>query len=230
MSTQIAIIFDLDGVLINTVEAHYAAWSAVAAELNTPFSEADNNNLRGVRRKDALAYLARRLGPLDNEKQEYLLWLKAVVYQQEVKKAGDSIRIDGVDRLLSALRELNIPIGLASASKHAPMLLDLARLTGLIDVVSDGNFAGELKPYPGQLLHVARCLNVEPAECTVVEDSAVGLEAARRAGMRSIAVGDVPLVTANGTSRLKSLANVNLQDFLKTVGANSFSPHQTANV
>ena len=228
MSNQVAIIFDLDGVLINTVEAHRAAWSAVAAELNTPFSEADNNNLRGVHRKDALAYLARTLAPLDDETKEYLLRLKARIYQQEVAKAGNSIKVEGVNRLLSGLRELHIPIGLASASRHAPMLLNMARLTTLIDVVSDGYFPGRLKPDPEQLLHVAKCLNVTPSGCTVVEDSAVGLEAARRAGMRMIAVGDVSFAAGNGMSRLKSLANVTLQDFLKTIGANSFSTKQSA--
>ncbi len=221
MSKQIAIIFDLDGVLINTVEAHYAAWSAVAAELNTPFSEADNDHLKGVHRKDALAYLARRLAPLDNETEEYLLRLKSMMYQKEVMEAGDSIKVEGVNRLLSSLRELQIPIGLASASKHAPILLNIARLTTLIDVVSDGNFAGRLKPHPDQLLHVARCLNTKPANCTVVEDSAVGLEAARRAEMRTLAVGNVPSVHDNGTRHLKSLANVTAQEFLEIIGANS---------
>lgn len=219
MLNQIAIIFDLDGVLINTVEAHYAAWAAVAAELKVPFSEADNNHLRGVCRKDALQYLARTLEPLDNEKEQYLLRLKARVYQAEVIKAGDSIKVEGVDRLLSDLRELQIPIGVASASQHAVMLLDLARLTTLIDVVSDGTFAGRLKPDPAQLLHVAKCLNTAPSRCTVVEDSTVGLVAAKQAGMGMVGVGNVPSVTENGMKRFKSLTNVTLQDFLKTISA-----------
>lgn len=212
-----AVIFDLDGVVIDTVEAHFVGWAAVAKELSRPFTREDNDRLRGVPRKDALAWLARHDAPLAQQREEQLLSLKAEVYREHVRLAAASIKVEGVDALLTGLRERGILTGLASASRHAPMLLEMVGLTGLFDAVSDGNFEGRLKPHPEQLLHVATRLGAQPASCVVVEDSEVGLEAARRAGMRGVYIGNA--CGRNGVAaRLPSLAGVDAEEFLTRVG------------
>lgn len=218
MLEPVAVIFDLDGVLIDTVEAHFAGWAAVARELRLPFTREDNDCLRGVPRKAALAWLARDYAPLARQKEEQLLNLKAKVYRERVELAAASIKIKGIDGLLSGLRERGILIGLASASRHAPMLLDTIGLTGMFNAISDGSFTGRLKPHPEQLLHVAARLKVSPASCIVVEDSDVGLEAARRAGMCSIAIGDA-CGRECATARFASLADVSAKEFLERVGS-----------
>ncbi len=217
MSKQVAVIFDLDGVLIDTVDSHFAGWVAVAHELGAPFSRADNDNLRGVSRRDALAWLARHHEPLDRDREEFLLELKAQVYRAHVERKGRAIRVEGVGRLLQGLRERGIPIGLASASKHASMLLQMAGLDNMIDEVSDGNFGGRLKPHPEQLLDLAQRLGVAPAVCVVVEDSKVGLEAARRAGMRGVAIGAVAAEAGTVIGHLNSLGRVTIEEFLELV-------------
>ena len=218
MSKPAAVIFDLDGVLIDTVEAHFAGWAAVAQELRRPFTREDNDRLRGVPRKAALTWLAGDYAPLAREKEEQLLNLKARVYREHVELAPDSIKIEGVNGLLSGLREHGILLGLASASQHALMLLDMIGLTGFFNATSDGNFTGRLKPHPEQLLHVAARLKVSPASCVVVEDSDAGLEAARQAGMGDIAIGNA-CKWEGATARLPSLAGVSAKEFLERVGS-----------
>jgi beta-phosphoglucomutase len=212
-----AIIFDLDGVLINTVEFHFAGWSAVARELGVAFSREDNDKLRGVPRREALRWLSREINEFSREREEHLLRLKAEVYRREIIKAGNLIKIPGIECLLAQLREENVLIGLASASRHAPMLLEITGLLKFFDAVSDGNFKGRPKPSPEQLLYLAKQLKVQPHECVVVEDSVAGLEAAWQAGMHSVAIGGLFMKTASASVVLPSLANMTLHEFLSAV-------------
>lgn len=210
---SLAIIFDLDGVLVDTVEAHFLGWSAVAGSLGVSFSRQDNDLLRGVSRRDALASLAGQRWPLPPERAEFLLNLKASVYRRVLSEQGALLPIPGVKELLKELEGLQVPLGLASASRHASLLLEKAGIVGAIDVVSDGNFPGKLKPHPDQLLDVARRLDRSPGCCVVVEDSVVGLEAARRAGMRRLAIGPANSMT-DVAAHLPSLANVSAAGLL----------------
>lgn len=213
-----AIIFDLDGVLIDTVEFHFAGWAAVAGELKVPFSREDNDRLRGIPRKKALKMLSQGLSGLSKESEEYLLDLKAQIYFSQVSEATDLILIQGVDRLLKELRSENILTGLASASRHAFILLEITDIAEMFDEVSDGNFPGQPKPSPEQLLFLSRKLNVEPENCVVVEDSVAGLEAAAQAGMHSVAIGDTCRQAGLTPLMLDSLSGVCAQKFLKLVG------------
>jgi len=218
-----AIIFDLDGVLINTVDFHYAGWSAVARELGVAFFYEDNDKLRGVSRKEALHWLARDIDGLSKEREEYLLNLKAKVYYQHVSTSNNSIMVSGSKRLLEDLRSRNILIGLASASRHAPQLLDITGLAKMFDAVSDGNFPGKPKPAPDQLLALSRYLDVSPDKCIVVEDSLVGLEAAHRAGMHSLAIGDTCAHTGITNLFLPSLSGVSAEGFLSLISRSELS-------
>ncbi|HMG05207.1 MAG TPA: HAD-IA family hydrolase [Chthoniobacterales bacterium] len=225
---SLAIIFDLDGVLVDTVEAHFLGWSAVARNLGVLFSRRDNDSLRGVSRRDALAWLAGNQWPLPPKQEKFLLNLKASIYRRELSEQDARISIAGVTRLLKELKCLQFLVGVASASRHASLLLEKAGIADAVDVVSDGHFAGKVKPHPDQLLHVARQLERSPDCCVVIEDSTVGLEAARRAGMRCIAIGTAA-ITIDMVTRLPSLENVSATTLLRILDpeAKSNTPLQS---
>lgn len=209
-----AVIFDLDGVLVDTVDAHFQGWSAVAAELGVGFSRADNEHLRGVSGHSSLDRLTAGGPPLDAAGRAALLKLKGRVYRRAVRRAGGAIGVPGVEGLLRDLRAMGVPVGVASASRHARMLMAFAGLRGLADVVSDGRFRGRPKPAPDQFLEVARRLGVAPERCVVVEDGLVGFEAARRAGMEIVGIGPVAEHTPFVGSCLDSLVGVTAESLL----------------
>lgn len=209
-----ALIFDLDGVLVDTVDAHFAGWAAVARELGVPFSREQNESLKGVPRRDSLARIAATLWPLDSEREGYLLNLKARTYLKQLATRRGPILVAGVTSLLRGLCQQKIPMGLASASQHAHLLLRRTRLARFFDVVSDGRFNGNHKPNPDQFQHVAAVLGIAPRYCTVIEDSDSGLEAARRAGMRCILVRNNPRGIRGNIVQIASLRNVTTKQFL----------------
>ncbi|MEM7675911.1 MAG: HAD-IA family hydrolase [Myxococcota bacterium] len=207
------VLFDLDGVLVDTVDAHYFAWSRVAGELGVSFTREDNDALRGVRRDIALTQYLATNRSLEPEEKDRLLKLKATAYKEIIHKSGTAIRVPGVDHLLEGLRAEQIKIAVASASRHAHELLRLAELEQWVDIVSGGDQNVAPKPSPDQLLSISRELRADPSTCLVVEDAAVGIEAARRAEMRALAVGpnlkDEPL----SVPWISSLRNVDVREF-----------------
>lgn len=209
-----AVVFDLDGVLVDTVEAHYQGWRAVAAELGLNFSRSENDRLRGVPRAASLRLLAPGLSQAESDR---LLELKARVYLQAVRSNPAAVVIPGVEALVRELRAAGLAIAVASASKHARELLDLTGLASLADMVSDGHFSGEGKPRPGQLLDLAARLGRKTEDCLLVEDSESGLRAAAEAGMPALGIGPAIDRTVWRVPWLPSLRNLAAPDFWKAL-------------
>jgi HAD superfamily hydrolase (TIGR01509 family) len=211
------VIFDLDGVLVDTLEGHFRAWAAVASILGVPFSRQFNDRLRGVPRDKAIDLIAAGRPPLTLDDKFTLMKLKEDIYIKYIIMNKNIIIINGVNELLGGLRRAGISVCVASASRNAGILLELAGLHPLIDGMSDGYFAGRLKPYPDQLLQLARQNRLEPADCMVVEDAVVGAEAARRAGMRCLAVGPVLAGSSDAFAWVETMAGMTLARFREII-------------
>lgn len=183
-----ALIFDLDGVLIETVEAHRRAWEIVARHLGRSLDDATALRLRGRPREACLDILLEgraTSGPVECAK---LLEWKDSLYKEQVARLGRKVRCVGAQNILWAARRESFKLAIASASRNAPLLLELAQFDGEFDHISDGAFAGPPKPSPSQLQSIARKLAVSAERCLLFEDSASGLEAASAAGMPAVAV------------------------------------------
>ena len=214
-----AAIFDLDGVLVSTVDCHYEGWKAVADALGCTFSREDNDALRGVPRAKAMDLVAGRAGcALDAAQRDSLMSLKVRVYRECVHaRSADSLCEPGVGDLLACLRLKEFKLAVASASCNARLLLDRTGLTGYFDVISDGRFRGASKPAAGQLLQLASDINVAPQNCVVLEDAIVGIEAAVNAGMPFIAIGSTAARHPLARVKIQSLGNVDFDEFLDRV-------------
>ncbi|MFG2332507.1 HAD family hydrolase [Streptomyces sp. NPDC048604] len=182
------VIFDCDGVLVDTERLAVRLQIALGAELGWPLT-ADEvvERFIGRSKESIVEQLTERLGA-----QTAGLWWSRLM---ERHRDAVDLGIDPVDGLPEALAALTLPTCVASSGSHEKMRHTLGR-TGLYD-----HFAGRIysasevprgKPAPDLFLYAARRMGVDPAACAVVEDSGPGVAAARAAGMRAFGYAGGP--------------------------------------
>ncbi|MFJ5708280.1 HAD family hydrolase [Streptomyces sp. NPDC093105] len=176
------VIFDCDGVLVDSERIAVRIQVALGSELGWPLTEADVvDRFIGRSRESICAQIAEQLG----EETARFWWDQLMRRHREEVNAG----LETVDGLPEALSEIGLPVCVASSGSHEKMRHTLG-VTGLYERFEGRIFsAGEVprgKPAPDLFLHAARRMGVDPAACVVVEDSRPGVEAARAAGMRAL--------------------------------------------
>jgi beta-phosphoglucomutase len=186
-----ACLFDLDGVLVDTAKHHFVAWSRLAEELSIPFSEADNEALKGLSRVDSLEVILHQGNlVLDAQTKLQLMEKKNRHYLQLIEEMSPADILPGVIEFMEDLQVHGVRIGLGSSSKNAPRILDLIGLKSMFDAIIDGNQITLSKPDP-EVFHLgAQALEMEPHECLVFEDATAGVEAALAGGFPVVGIGD----------------------------------------
>ena len=189
------IIFDLDGVIVDTAKYHYLAWRDLANDLGFVFTEEQNELLKGVSRVRSLEILL-NIGKIElsDKKKEELLIVKNKEYLEYVNKMTSDEILPGIKELLTFLENKKVPFALGSASKNAPLILQKVGLIDKFDAIVDGNDVSKAKPDPEVFLIAAKKLNKTPDQCIVIEDALAGVQAANNAGMISVAIGDKKLL------------------------------------
>jgi HAD superfamily hydrolase (TIGR01509 family) len=183
MSPVKLVIFDCDGVLVDTERIAVRVLSEVLTDLGWPLTRSEVvERFVGRSSRDGDQQIAEELGSeLAAEARQRFLRLHA-----EAVDAG----LTCVDGVVAALDLITEPTCVASSGSHDKMRHTLGR-TGLYQRFEGRIFsAAEVargKPAPDLFLHAARQLGAEPAACVVIEDSQYGVQAARAAGMRCLA-------------------------------------------
>lgn len=185
-----ACLFDLDGVVVDTARFHYLAWKNLADKLGFIFTETDNERLKGISRMESLRILL-EIGKITLTEEEKLRVAdeKNRLYLSYVMQMTREDILPGVESFLTGLRDAGILIGLGSASKNAPAILQRIELAPLFDVIVDGSMIEMAKPHPEVFAKGAALLGVDAETCIVFEDAVAGVEAAHNAGMKCIGVG-----------------------------------------
>ncbi len=206
------IIFDLDGVLVDTARYHFQAWKRLADEMGINFTPDDNERFKGVSRMRCMDILEELGGlNLDTVLKNELASRKNAWYRELISEMNPEEILPGVLPLLGEIKVRKIPMALGSASKNARTILDKVGLTGYFHTIIDGTRVSAAKPDPEVFLKAAEGMGIVPEECMVLEDAKAGIEAALRAGMTAIGVGDAAILN-NAALVFQDLSNIRLED------------------
>jgi beta-phosphoglucomutase family hydrolase len=180
------VIFDMDGVVIDSEGIHLRAFQEVLAPQGVMYTEEEDTRYLGMTDRNAYEAVKGERG-LALSTEEFLE-AKAKAFTRFLGK--ETKPLPGVLGLVFSLWIRRIPMALATSAGH-PTAEVVLRGTGLdlfFDVVVTGDQVTRGKPAPDIFLEAARRLGVQPADCIVIEDSQHGVMAAKAAGMRCVAV------------------------------------------
>ena len=211
-----AVIFDLDGVIADTAVVHHAAWKQLAAEIGVPFDDALGERLKGVDRLASLdIVLEGATQHYSADEKQALAARKNEYYKQQIEHFGPQHLLPGARAAIESARRVGLKIGLASASRNAPRLLQRLGIDGLFDHVVDANLINRSKPDPEIFLTAAHALGVAPGECLGVEDAAAGIASIHAAGMAAIGIGQARAL-AEADVVLPNIARLDISTFTTT--------------
>lgn len=198
-----AVLWDMDGVLVDTFDAHYRSWQQTFDELSQPFDIEMFRRTFGMNNRLILTTIFER--DLGERFIQKVSDRKEELFRQGIK--GHARLLPGVKHWLTRFQEMGVKQAVASSAPQANIdaLLDELGVRAFFQVEAAGAVL-KGKPDPAVFLLAASLLKVEPAKCLVIEDAVAGVEAARRGGMKCVAVQ-----TTNPAEKLKG-ANVVLKD------------------
>jgi HAD superfamily hydrolase (TIGR01509 family) len=185
-----AVIFDMDGLMLDTEPIYRKAWQQASVECGCELSDAIYTRLIGRSRKDAEQIILETFGP---EFPLEKFRTSSRKFEAIAFSAASVTKKPGLDDLLSFLESRRIPRAVATSTEQR-IALPLLAVTGLIDrfdVVATGDEVASGKPSPDLFLLAAKRLGVDPTACLVLEDAESGIIAAHSAGMHVYIVPDL---------------------------------------
>jgi len=218
MTNIAAVLWDMDGVLVDTGQLHYETWKLVLDAQGIPFDMEAFNKIFGRNNASSLELLlghppsAELLGLVDTVKEETFRQL-----------ARERVRLlPGVVSWLEAFQALNLPQAVASSApmENIDLMVDVLGIRAYFaHLVSGHSMPG--KPDPAVFLEAARRVGVLPEHCLVIEDSPPGVSAARRAGMVCVAVETTHQAVELGQAHLilHTLEGAGVEEVLERLGA-----------
>ncbi|MCX6054167.1 MAG: HAD family phosphatase [Chloroflexi bacterium] len=191
-----AVLWDMDGVIVDTFIDHYRSWQQTMDELNQPYNMDLFRKTFGMNNRLILTLIFDR--ELEEDFIQRVSDRKEVLFRQMIH--GHVTLFPGVAEWLKQFELLGIKQAVASSAPQANIeaILDELGIHQYFQAeVAGASLQG--KPDPAVFLLAARRLGIDPAHCLVIEDSIAGVEAARRGGMKCVAV-----LTTNDAEKLQA--------------------------
>jgi HAD superfamily hydrolase (TIGR01509 family) len=181
-----AIIFDMDGVIVDSISFHFGIWREVMAGYNVKVSDETFAEINGMDTPSVAEHF----------QEKYSLDVHPVVIANEKRKiALERMQhglplFPGAENTLILLKRLGYRIGLGSSSIRMGIEISLVKLIGKFefDAIVGEEDVQHAKPFPDIFLKCAERMEILPEECIVVEDAENGIIAAKKAGMKAIAI------------------------------------------
>ncbi len=206
-----AAIFDMDGVVVDTVMLHFRAWKRMFEEHGHPFTFDDYKaKVDGIPRRDGARAILTDLSDADLERA---CSIKQGYFLESLEKEKIPA-YPGTVALIKAIRASGRKAALISSSRNLPRIIRSAGVEDIWDAIVSGTEIRKGKPDPEVFLTAASRIGMPPARCVVVEDASQGVEAARRGGMKCIGIdrhGD-PGRLAKADIVVKDLSEIGLKD------------------
>ncbi|MBI1987601.1 MAG: HAD family phosphatase [Nitrospinae bacterium] len=186
MKRRLAVLFDMDGVIVDSMPFHFRAWHQAFASIGVEVSQEEIYLREGEKGEVTAREILeeRKIPPREEERQE-LVRRKREIFRQIVTHE----LFPGVRELLEELRSRGASLGLVTGTsrKEAERLLPEGFLDQF-DVVVTGDDVRQGKPHPEPYLKAVRELGLDPSQCVVIENSPNGIRSAKGAGLRCIAL------------------------------------------
>jgi len=207
-------IFDLDGVIVNTVQLHFNAWKKMFSEYKVKFDFQDYKaKVDGIPRYDGTRAILKGLSEKEIEEAGDR---KQKFYLEGIEKDGVMVYNSTVE-LIKELKDNNTKIAIASASRNCRKILEKTGLIDLGDAIVDGNVITRGKPDPQIFLMAAKEISCEPAGCVVFEDAVLGVQAALNAKMICVGIDryDKPSRLLGANIIVEDISEVSYTQILK---------------
>ncbi|HJV20338.1 MAG TPA: HAD family phosphatase [Sediminibacterium sp.] len=182
-----AVIFDLDGTMIDNNAYHLAAWRQYLTDLGINITEEEyRKNINGRTNKDAIEYIYKRT--MSNEEAMVYTLEKEALYRRMYQPFIQPV--EGLTSLLKFMEQRNIPLGIATSGirVNIDFMFEHIPVRKFFSAVINSEHITHGKPHPEIFLKTAEALHVSPGSCLVFEDAAVGVKAAKAAGMKVVAL------------------------------------------
>ena len=180
-----ALIFDMDGVLVDSMPFHAAAWRKAFLDMGMEIQDRDIYAIEGSNPRNGLPLLIRKARKAP---EAYDFETITSIYRQEFKRVFELKAFDGMKECLEALKTRFL-LSVVSGSDHLIVHGIVDQLfPGIFDIVVTGDDIKNSKPHPDPFLKAVELLNVQREECVVIENATLGVEAAKKAEIYCIGI------------------------------------------
>ena len=205
-----AVIWDLDGVIIDSADEHRLAWQRLAQEEGITFTDADFWATFGKRNDDIIPLYWKNLS---KDQLQALADRKEFFFREFIREAAAPL--PGSMELMRGLHEAGFPQALATSTprENIQLIKELLHLDRYLSALVTGESVERGKPAPDIFLKAASELRISPPVCLVIEDAVAGVQAALAAGMRCISVAgnrDLPGLRA-ADLMIKDLTEIDVE-------------------
>ncbi|MDC7239697.1 MAG: HAD family phosphatase [Spirochaetales bacterium] len=185
------VIFDMDGVLLDSEHIHKSINQKFFSEIGTPVTDSEyEDNFVGLPLRDMFVFLGR-----ENKLPDTVDGLTKKCGNRILKgfEEAELTAAAGVEELLKELkgRGMNLAVGSSSSPALIALIIEKIGLSRYFDYLVSGYDVERGKPHPDLFLHIAELFGTDPKSCLVIEDSTQGVEASSRAGMNTVGVRNI---------------------------------------
>lgn len=219
-----ALIFDLDGVIVDTAKYHFQSWKEFAQNHGFDIPDRLNERLKGLSRMEALQEVLQFASEDLRIHGDFEAFAKEKndLYLHHLTDLSHDEILPGVQRFLQDARSAGLKLAIGSGSKNALSILQRLEVTHLFDAICDGNDIQRSKPDPQIFLLACSRLNIDPIHAVVFEDAEVGIEASINANILPVGVGD-PAQLPKAALVIDGFVYLHASEFIRTLEQIPFS-------